>query len=71
MDWQPIATAPVETEVIVYDPDNKPSVFTAIKLCGDWCASTEDRDAPADDYFGDEPKNPTHWMPLPHPPQTR
>ena len=69
-DWQPIETARGYTEVLVYDPTNAPSVFTAPRMDSDWECSVENRYAPMDDYFGDTPKNPTHWMPLPEPPDS-
>lgn len=67
--WQPIETAPKdEREVIVFCPDNYPQVFTAAFVCGEWGCSVEDRCAPKDDFYGDSPKHPTYWMPLPAPP---
>lgn len=68
--WRDISTAPKDgTEVIVFAPDNDPPVFTASCLYDKWSASVEGRHAPADDFFGDDPKRPTHWMPLPEPPE--
>lgn len=66
--WQPIETAPKDVEIIVFDPTNEPPVFTATQLY-EWVCSVEDRYAPRDEYFGDAPKKPTHWMPLPEPPK--
>lgn len=67
--WQPIETAPRDgTEVVVYCPGQRHPVFTASYIYG-WSCSVEGRYSPMDDFFGDEDKKPTHWMPLPEPPQ--
>lgn len=69
-EWRPIETAPKDgSEVIVFCPKNRPQVFTAAFVCGEWGCSVEDRCAPKDDFYGDSPKWPTHWMPLPSPPR--
>ena len=68
MEWQPIETAPKDgTEIIVFDPTNEPPVFTAsfVSPWTGWSCSVEGRYAPDDDFFGDTPKRPTHWMHLP------
>ena len=65
--WQTIDSAPDETEVIVFDPANDPPVFTAERCFGEWQCSCENRFVPKDDFYGDPPKRPTHWQPLPTP----
>jgi hypothetical protein len=66
LKWQSIETAPADfTEVIVYDPRLTPSVFTARCFEGIWGRSSGDISAVADDFYGDDPLHPTHWMPLP------
>lgn len=72
MKWQPIATAPLKTEVLVFAPDEKPPVFAATGdrdlVRSNWTRSSANIRALNDDYFGDPPFEPTHWMPLPDPP---
>ena len=65
MEWQPIETAPREqmAVVILYDPAHNPTVFAGHLVFGDWEAEKVD-----DDFYGDGPVHPTHWMPLPAPP---
>jgi hypothetical protein len=61
MDWQPIATAPINREVLVFDanwcgrgPNQTVSYYTRHKGGGgSWSGVTEA----------------THWMPLPEPPK--
>jgi hypothetical protein len=67
-EWQPIETAPVDEEILVFCPDVTPQIFTADydgKICS---FSVGGRYAPRDDFFGDDPMHPTHWMPLPKKP---
>lgn len=68
MKWEPIETAPVDTEILVFAPqdyDAGHSVITvATLLMNDphpWRVE-DGRDLPALWAF------PTHWMPLPEPP---
>lgn len=59
MDWQPIETLPREGEFLVVV---KGKVFSAYKLWGDSPLKAEYSNEP----FTDQP---THWMPLPSPPE--
>lgn len=69
MEWQPIETAPRDqTEVIVFAPDETPSVFTAKLISNEWCYSVAGRYAPEDDFYGDKPIRATLWMSLPEAP---
>ena len=69
MEWQPIETAPTNMmEVLVYVPDEWPTVFTAMCVMGKWGYSSAGRSTPFDDFFGDAPLNVEKWMPLPDPP---
>lgn len=55
--WRPIAEAPRDgTDVLIYDPTDPKSPFAV-----DWFS--HDADTPG--WLG----NPTHWMPLPAPPE--
>jgi hypothetical protein len=66
MDWHPIETAPKDqTEVLVYAPTEKPSVFTAMCIDGDWSRSSAGILALRDEYFGDPDFRPTQWMQVP------
>ena len=58
-DWQPIETAPKETIVLVFDPDE--GVVTGSLWFSEWALDPGTR---ADLL------HPTHWMPLPAPPTT-
>ena len=70
MTWQPIETAPKGLiEVLVFVPEHAPLVFTAKCIYGRWGCSSAGRFAPEDDFYGDAPINPTHWMPLPEAPK--
>lgn len=77
VDWQPIATAPMNTPVLVYasnqqfvawlqddktDPCREPDDPKSY-LDGSWCV-TDNKLGP----FALRGKRPTHWMPLPEPP---
>jgi hypothetical protein len=68
-EWQPMETAPVGVEVLLYAPAEKPQVFTGMNLCGDWVRTSSGNYAPRDDFFGDRGIKPKRWMPLPPPPQ--
>jgi hypothetical protein len=71
-DWQPIETAPVNTDVLIWDSWD---VCMARKGKKGWLAMG--CDGPAIKSQGDtwtdyqEPGFPTHWMPLPLPPAER
>ena len=62
MEWQPIETAPVDQELLFYLPK-----WTGSRILH--CSLKEDRSLiydmrpSSDDY-------PTHWMPLPKPPES-
>lgn len=74
MDWQPIETAPRDgTPVLIYGPRYK-NVTTA--LCDSnalhwWVVDELEDIASDDDGDGLEAMPPTHWMPLPEPPDGR
>ena len=59
MKWQPIETAPMDGEVIL------------IYLDGNWIASSRWVKTPNGKCwdFGLSKAEPTHWMPLPEPPE--
>lgn len=68
MEWQPIETAPKDgTRVLVAEEDDNESIGVAYWFCG-----SEDQDAGwyssacVDDVTMFYP---THWIPLPQPPQ--
>jgi Protein of unknown function (DUF551) len=68
MTWQPIETAPKDgTEVLMYCPGDIPAV-----VCG---AYVDDPEIPywrySESLVADvvAEANPTHWMPLPPPPE--
>lgn len=67
-DWQPIETAPQGRRVLVfmpplpYDDDaGEVVVATQSKSCAGWWS---------DDEGDDLRVNPTHWQPLPTPPES-
>jgi hypothetical protein len=72
-EWLPIDTAPKDAEVIVFAPGESPPIFTAsaddLGMGTEWFRQSGGIAAARDDYFGDPPFKPTHWMPLPQPPQ--
>lgn len=61
MDWQPIATAPANTYILVFEQDSDPSMYVAANDASyvGWVIET-----PSSRIYCD----PTHWMPLPEPP---
>ena len=81
-EWQPIETAPDGEIVLVYDPKGNPGIanatgiYMAANRCvrEGWC-STVDGVKKIKDYDWCYVENmgfrlcPTHWMPLPPPPQ--
>jgi len=61
-EWQPIATAPRSGKwVLVWWPFVTDTPFVAYRVEGRWHAAT------AGDTWSDS--EPTHWMPLPAPPE--
>lgn len=61
-DWQPIETAPRDgTIILAYDPACHPDVYTVRFEHEHWAIA----DAEAFSTL----TNPTHWMPLPSPPE--
>lgn len=59
-EWQPIETAPRNTVVLTYDGNTSfgHQRYDLAVLTYTWRA-----------YFGGLMSTPTHWMPLPQPPQ--
>lgn len=68
--WQDIVTAPKNEYVLVFCPEASP--YTQIMICGfliaddprdtgDWYELSEERPSPLD-------VEPSHWMPIPEPP---
>ena len=60
IEWKPIETAPMDTDVLLFEPDY--SIFVGSNFSLDdgdsyWCAC------------GGPRRKPTHWMPLPEPPK--
>lgn len=62
--WQPIETAPEETEILAFGPKQSGAYLCILKPDGWWCADSH----PCEWTELLEP--PTHWMPLPEPPTT-
>jgi hypothetical protein len=61
MKWQPIETAPKDgTRVLLHSP----STHTYTGIVASWCL-IEERWEEWGDYY---PCSPTHWMPIPEPP---
>jgi hypothetical protein len=82
MEWQPIETAPKDTEIIAifcsdYGYQDKPTIYGPWTVRGDsrgkWFASWDGMSViESEGYWGTDykeaPLDPTHWMPLPPPP---
>lgn len=84
MEWQPIETAPKHTDILLFRPDAG-VFFGQLTYCAEWLTEAdiereglgEDvlfaEDFWAFDYDGasrcELDLKPTHWMPLPDPPQ--
>lgn len=67
MEWQPIESAPKDgSRVIIYDPDipSEKGIVTEA-LFDSWRETWTDT---VETYLR---YNPTHWMPLPEPPQCK
>lgn len=65
-DWQPIETAPKDgSRILLYWP--KTTRIPIKIIIGNWRGDYWSNDLL---YFDEEKRNcPTHWMPLPEPPQ--
>ena len=59
--WQPIETAPKDQEILVWTEDDGAFVafWWPVRKCWRWTSY---------DLHGDELLHPTHWMPIPDPP---
>ena len=79
MKWQPIETAPKGQGIIL--TDGKHIVAIGAWFDGDWCfwegdtdvvfwSEEGDREMCAELNYWVKPFGPTHWMPLPPPPET-
>lgn len=69
MKWQPIETAPKDEWILVCDEDRMQyvAIWCPDSRCGDYF-----RYGPREDYFGGligTIWKPTHWQPLPVPPE--
>lgn len=68
MDWEPIETIDAENAafclVFGAQGDSPPFIATASRVGDEWICEPP----PADDYWAVRIV-PTHWMPLPEPPQ--
>lgn len=64
MTWQPIETAPKDgTEVLVFGPRQDGTYLAAYQYDDWWVAG------PWDERWTELLSPPTHWMPLPAPPE--
>lgn len=64
--WQPIESAPKDGEsVILHEPHEEPTVGWWSRYRHKWVALRSGYDENIDDNT-----KPTHWMPLPSPPQS-
>lgn len=59
MDWQPIETAPKDEDILLAHPDGSMMIGRRNRAGTAW----DDGD------FRDHENWPTHWMPLPAPPE--
>lgn len=69
MDWRPIETAPKDgTEVLLYGrPPHKDDLTCYVGRWGTW----DSAGGPSDCWISGGPHyRPTHWMPLPAPPDS-
>jgi hypothetical protein len=67
MTWQPIETAPKDTAILIYSSGyNVAHYNTAYER---WCTYTDGRGT-AGERLLNSWDFPTHWMPLPAPPET-
>jgi hypothetical protein len=63
MEWQPIATAPSETPVLVFCPGNHSDEWIMM-------AERDERRGLWSIFVDGQIIEPTHWMPLPSPPNS-
>ena len=61
--WQPIESAPKDTEILVYTKPWGPIIATLSEEFGEWLSRMQ---VPVSIREDDE--LPTHWQPLPEPP---
>jgi hypothetical protein len=61
-EWQPIETAPKETPVLIWVGDQA-LISQQLYEQANW------EDTYQSFWFWDTDREPTHWMPLPEPPQ--
>ena len=70
-EWQPIETAPKDgTTVLLYCQGSflpGPAPFMQAGAWGFWHSGNPNHQR--DCWIADEPVDPTHWMPLPEPPE--
>lgn len=68
MEWQPIETAPRVTRVLISCAGQNIVDIGSQTHKGDgkWIWITDDNESHESGYFGES--EPTHWMPLPDPP---
>jgi hypothetical protein len=73
MSWQPIETAPIETELLLWYPPERepgrsgPGLDHGGAIQGWWFSSAKEIDDGWETVIGFIGE-PTHWMPLPAPP---
>lgn len=69
MKWQPIETAPMDYRSILVHAEGRDGVTAVFHVCrfspDDWFAYTQDSREMMVDFLW----YPTHWMPLPSPPE--
>lgn len=66
-DWRPIETAPRDEFVLAYEPSQ--GICIAMTYNGDRWYLDELWNAPNEPENAHMVRSPTHWMPLPPPPQ--